>query len=490
MSFPINRRQFIASAGALAMSRAPVADAWASNEGVSPDFVRDVIVVGAGGAGLAAAIEAADAGASVVVLEKMPVAGGNTFLADAFNAVDPVAQKKIGVTDSVEHHFRQMMESGEYRADPDLAKLVAYGAPDTLDWLKEKGVEFSPDVYQVYSSLWPRTHNPIRSFGLGYVEPLRLAAVRRGVDIRVNTRVTALLREEALSGRVLGVTAENTARPTGTPEHWVARRGVVIASGGFGAAPALIERFDPLMKGLRTTNHAGATGDMIAPLEDIGAATVGMEFIQLLPGGSLSGRFIGAISPIENMILVDRSGHRFVAEDAAGCRLTNAVLRAPGQCAVVILDARGYAAQKPSSKAAFDAGMRQGEAYEAATLNELALKLRIPAENLKRTVRDYNRAVEAKVDPLGRNPNTLVSTIEIGPFYAARISMSVNCTLGGVAIDTKARVLDRRRHVIPGLFAAGEVTGGIHGETLMGGNSLSDVFTVGRLAGREVSKET
>lgn len=486
MSQTFTRRQFIGTAGALTLGAAPASDAFALDAQMAPESVRDVIVVGAGGAGLAAAIEAAEAGVSVLLLEKMPQAGGNTLLADAFNAVDPVAQAKIGVKDSVEHHFRQMMESGEYRADPELAKLVAYGAPETLAWLKEKGVEFSPDVYQVYSSLWPRTHNPTRSFGMGYVEPLRRRALEAGVEMRFNTRVVDLIREEKLQGRVVGLTAHTRDGF----ERWYAKKGIVIASGGFGAAPALIERFDPLMKGLRTTNHSGATGDLIAPLEDAGAATVGMEFIQLLPGGALSGRFIGAISPIENMILVDRSGHRFVAEDAAGCRFTNAVLRAPGKTAYVLLDARGYGAQKPSGKAAFDAGMRQGEAFEAPTLGELALKLRIPADNLKRTVRDYNRAVEEKDDPFGRNPNTLVSTLEIGPFYAARISMSVNCTLGGVAIDTKARVLDRRRRVIPGLYAAGEVTGGIHGETLMGGNSLSDVFTVGRLAGREVSKET
>ena len=486
MSSALNRRQFIGSAGALAVAAAPVADAFALDAHVAPEAVRDVIVIGAGGAGLAAAIEAAEAGASVLILEKMPVIGGNTLLADAFNAVDPEAQGKIGVEDSVEHHYLQMMESGEYRADPELAKLVAYGAPDTLQWLKDHGVEFSSEVYQVYSSLWPRTHNPTRPWGMGYIDPLRDCARKLGVEIRINSRVTRLIREEALSGRVVGV---EVSTQNGI-EHLYAKKGVVVAAGGFGASSEMVERFDPLLKDLRTTNHSGATGDMIAPLEDIGAATVGMEFIQLLPGGALSGRFVGAISPVENMILVDRSGHRFVAEDAPGCKFTNAVLRATGKTAYVLMDNRGYHAQKPSARAAFDAGMRHGEAFAAPTLNDLALKLRIPAENLKRTVRDYNQAVVDKADPLGRKPTTLLSPLETGPFYAARISMSVNCTLGGVAIDTKARVLDRRRRVIAGLYAAGEVTGGIHGETLMGGNSLSDVFTLGRVAGREVSQET
>lgn len=478
----LNRRRFLGSAGALSL--ASVGSANALETQIAPENIVDVIIIGAGGAGLAAAIEAADAGAQVLILEKMPSAGGNTILADAFNAVDPETQQKIGIEDSVEKHFQQMLESSEYRADPELAKLVAYGAPDTLQWLKAQGVEFSPHVYQVYSSLWPRTHSPIRPFGFGYIEPLKKRALQAGVRIKLNTRVESLIQEPAQTGRVLGVQAKTEQS---TVRYW-AKKGIVVASGGFGANSQMVEHYDPFMKNLRTTNHSGATGDLITPLEDIGAAMVGMEFIQLLPGGAVSGQFIGAISPVENIILVDRTGRRFIPEDVAGCRFTNAVLNAPGKTAFVLMDARGYQAQKPGAKAAFDAGMQQGETFSAPSLNELALQLRIPAENLKRTIAEYNLAVEQKHDPLGRNRNMLLYPLETAPFYAAQISMSVNCTLGGVAIDTKARVLDRRGRIIPGLFAAGEVTGGIHGETLLGGNALSEVFTMGRIAGQSVSK--
>ena len=472
----LDRRTFLQASAVLAAAglSSPLATARPTPE----DEVHDVVVIGSGGAGLAAAIMSAASGADTLVLEKMAETGGNTRLADAFNAVDPNAQNAIGVGDSEEKHAEQMLESGRWTANPELVRTVTYGAPETLEWLKACGVAFAPGVYQVYGSLWPRTHSPVAPLGAGYIDPLMRKCNELGVEVRTKTKVLRVLRDE--NGPVTGVEVRTAA---GEVRRIAARRGVVVASGGFSANAKLAARFDPRLAKLRTTNFPGATGDLIAPLEDIGAAAVGMEFFQLLPGSATNGRFIGAISPVENMILVNRSGLRFVAEDSPGTTVTHAVLSQPGRLAFPILDASGYAGMRPTSRAAFDEGMKHGDAVEAPSLAALAAKLQIPSESLVQTVEAYNLAVRDKKDTIGRNPNMLASPIVKPPFYAAKVSMSINCSLGGIAVTPRAEVLDRHRRVIPRLFAAGEVTGGIHGENLMGGNALSEVFTFGRIAG-------
>ena len=443
------------------------------------DETVDVVVVGAGGAGLAAAIMAQTHSVQTLILEKMPYVGGNTRLADAFNAVDPVEQSLIGVKDSPEKHAQQMLESGNWCANPELVRTVTYGAPFSLQWLKDCGVDFVPGVYQVYSSLWPRTHSPRAPLGEGYIEPLMAQCQSLGVEVRTHSQVLRVLRD-GTQGAVLGVIVKNS---DGHEYAVRARKGVVVTTGGFSANPNLVARFDPRLKNLHTTNTVGATGDLIGPLEDIGAATIGMEYFQLLPGSASDGRFVGAISPVANMVLVNRLGQRFVAEDQPGTTVSDAVLSQPGRLAFPILDADGYAGMRSLSRIAFNKALDRGDAVEASSLSELASKLQIPAETLRQTIYTYNEAVRDKVDPIGRNPNMLVSRLVKAPFYAAKVSMSVNVSLGGIAITKRAEVLDRRGAVIPQLFAAGEVTGGIHGSNFMGGNALSEVFTLGRIAG-------
>lgn len=476
-SVRLDRRTLLQTTALLATSGlgSPLAAAQAAVPEVE---AFDVVVIGSGGAGLAAAIMSASQGARTLILEKMSDVGGNTRLADGFNAVDPEAQHAIGVKDSPEKHAEQMLESGRWSADPALVRTVTYGAPDAFEWLKACGVVFAPDIYQVYGSLWPRTHSPATPVGSGYIEPLMNECARLGVEVRTRTKVLRVMRPD--SGPVTGVEVRTAS---GVVRRIDARRGIVVATGGFSANANLVARFDPRLSDLHTTNLPGATGDLIAPLEDIGAATVGMEFFQLLPGSVSDGRFVGAISPVENMVLVNRTGLRFVAEDQLGVTVTDAVLGQPGRLAFPILDASGYVGMRPMSRYAFDVAMARGDAVSAQSLAALATKLQIPPENLVRTVEEYNHAVRTKRDPIGRDPNMLVSPLVKPPFYAAKVSMSVNCSMGGVAITPRAEVLDRHRRVIPNLYAAGEVTGGVHGANFMGGNALSEIFTFGRIAG-------
>lgn len=368
----IDRRTLLKTAvSAGAAAAAPAVLATDANA-VRWSEVHDVVIAGAGGAGLAAAVMAGGISKDVVVLEKTQDVGGNTRLADAFNAVDPAAQKPLGIEDSPELHARQMLETGRWCADPKLVETVATGAPRALAWLKELGVRFEPGVYQVYGSLWPRTHSPSEPEGSGYIRPLLFKCRELGVSIRTGTKVLRVIRN-GLEGPVLGVEAE---RMNGRRLFIRARRGVVVATGGFGANAELVGRFAPRLGHLRSTNLPGTTGDLIAPLEDIGAA----------------------------------------------------------------VDA-------------------------------------------------YNEAVETGHDPVGRRAAVLMHRIARRPFYGAKVTMCVNGTLGGIAITPRAEVLDRHGRVIPRLYAAGEVTGGVHGANYMGGNALSEVFTFGRIAGENAVQE-
>lgn len=481
----IDRRTLLktaVSAGAAAAAPAVLA---ADANAVRWSEVHDVVIAGAGGAGLAAAVMAGSISKDVVVLEKTQDVGGNTRLADAFNAVDPAVQKPLGIEDSPELHARQMLETGRWCADPKLVETVATGAPRALAWLKELGVRFEPGVYQVYGSLWPRTHSPSEPEGSGYIRPLLFKCRELGVSIRTGTKVLRVIRN-GLEGPVLGVEAE---RMNGRRLFIRARRGVVVATGGFGANAELVGRFAPRLGHLRSTNLPGTTGDLIAPLEDIGAAAVGMDFFQLLPGSAEDGRFIGAASTVERMIFVNRAGERFIAEDSPSSKLSAAVLAQPGGIAFPILDANGYSAMRTLSRAMFDRALMRGDAFEAHSIPELASLLQIPAEALVATVEAYNEAVETGHDPVGRRAVVLMHRIARRPFYGAKVTMCVNCTLGGIAITPRAEVLDRHGRVIPRLYAAGEVTGGVHGANYMGGNALSDVFTFGRIAGENAVQE-
>lgn len=490
---PLDRRTLLktaAAAGAAALAPAAALSSDASDASNASDALRwdeehDVVIAGAGGAGLAAAVMAGGICGDVVLLEKTQSVGGNTRLADAFNAVDPSAQQPLGIEDSPELHASQMIETGRWCANPALAQTVAYGAPKTLEWLKEIGVKFEPGVYQVYGSLWARTHSPSEPEGSGYIRPLLFKCRELGVSIRTGTKVLRVIRD-GLEGPVLGVEA---LKRNGGRIFIRARRGIVAATGGFGANAELVGRFDPRFGRLLTTNLPGTTGDLLAPLEDIGAAAVGMEFFQLLPGSAETGRYIGAVSPVERMILVNRSGERFIAEDSPSSRLSEAVLLQPGGIAFPILDADGCAAMRTLPRAMFDRALMRGDAFEAGSIPELASHLQIPAEALQATIMAYNQTVATRQDPLGRSAGVLAHRIVRPPFYGAKVTMCVNCTLGGIAITPRAEVLDRRGRVIPRLYAAGEFTGGVHGENYMGGNALSDVFTFGRIAGENAARE-
>lgn len=236
MLVPTKRRTFlVAGLATSVLSLLPSVSSAEPADKINWNKIYDVIVIGSGGAGLSAGVSAAQNKASTVVLEKMDIVGGNTRITGgAFNAVDPVEQGKKGIKDSVELHAEQTLKGGDYRGNPELVREFTKRAPEALQWLKDCGVEFLPGVYQVYGGLYPRAHSSTKPFGLGYIEALENKCKELNVPILLNTKVVRLIREEPLSGRVIGVEVVNKR---GKTQYLKAEKGVVIATGGFSANP-------------------------------------------------------------------------------------------------------------------------------------------------------------------------------------------------------------------------------------------------------------
>lgn len=450
----------------------------------------DVVVIGAGGAGLAAAVSAHQNGAKVIVLEKMPKVGGNTIISGAaYNAVDPKRQKAQGIEDSIEKHFQQTYEGGDKLGKPELIRILVENAYPALEWLESMGMKFKDEVFTVLGGLWPRAHKPVEPLGTGYINTYMNYINNNSSDIEIllNTKATELIME---NNRVVGVKAES-------PEGQLivrARNGVVLATGGFSANVEMREKYNkiwPSLKDLKTTNHPGATGDGIIMAQAVGANLIHMEQIQLLPmgdpeTGSLSGNIEQSV---ENRIFVNKQGKRFVDEGARRDVMTKALLEQEDAFMWVILDSKNYPTGdvKNNFNESIDELVAAGRAYKADTLEDLAKQIGVDPKNLIETVNKFNEAVEkGGPDEFGR---TLFQyKIDTPPFYAGARVPTVHHTMGGVEINEKAQVLDVNGNVIPGLYAAGEVTGGIHGSNRLGGNALADVTVFGKIAGENAAK--
>lgn len=450
------------------------------------DETYNVVVIGAGGAGLTAAVSAKEAGAKkVVVLEKMMFAGGNTIRAGGgFNAAIKADYEKAGIKDSPKLHAEQTLAAGDGRGDPVLVNQLTEKAPESVQWLKDHGVKFQDHIYQIYGGLYKRARNPLGPRGGAYIKALLEVCKKEDIPIMFNTRVVEIIREGNLSGRVLGVKVEQK----GKTMYIRATNAVVAAAGGFAASDRLTGISDPRMEKLGTTNHPGATGDVLTDLVDIGAGTRGLDYIQCIPGGVPGEKYPpNLFTHVDRFLFINLNGQRFIKEDARRDVLRDAMLDQPKAIAWTLVDADGFEQQKNSKGPENEAALKAGTLYYADTIEDLAKKTGLPAKELKEAVDTYNKAVDTKKDPFGRAETVLVNKIIKAPFYAGRVTMKRHHTMG-VIINKDAQVIDRHGNVIPGLYAAGEVTGGIHGTNRVGGNAMADIFTYGRIAGVNAAK--
>lgn len=455
------------------------------------EFDTEVAIIGGGGAGLSAAVSAHQNGAKVLLVEKMPNVGGNTIISgSAFNAVDPKRQSAQGIEDSVEKHFQQTYEGGDKKGDPELVRVLVENAYPTIEWLESLGMKFTDKVFTVLGALWPRSHKPVEPLGTGYVNTFMNYINEHKDDITVLTEVEAKELLVDTEGAVTGFLAEGKNGKITVN----AKNGVIIATGGFGSNVEMRDQYNtiwPKLTNIKTTNHRGATGDGIIMAEKVNASIVQMENIQLLPmGDPVTGSLSGNIEQgVENRIFVNAQGNRFVDEGARRDVMTKALMEQTDSMMWVIVDQHSYPTGDTVNNfnETIDSLVKEGRAYKADTLEDLAKQIGVEPENLVKAVEAFNASVDGAKDEFGRT--LFMDKLDTAPFYAGKRVPTVHHTMGGIKITPETRVVDQNGEIIKGLFAAGEVTGGIHGANRLGGNALADVHTFGRIAGATAAKE-
>lgn len=440
----------------------------------------DVIIVGAGGAGLSAAVMAAREGASVAVLEKMSEPGGNTVRATAmYNCVDDKLQHPLGIYDSEEDFYNETYNGGYQKAKPELVRILTSQADEGKLFLEELGLQFDTVIDNCLGGKIARGHYSLAHNGTDYVQVLWQACNDLGVDFYLNTKANELIMAQ---DSVIGVEAYRK----GETIEFYANNGVVLASGGFGQNVEMRMYYNRNLTGeLLCSNAPGATGDGIIMASKIGASLINMEYIELYPmGDSYDGGLRNSIPNVINKgILVNQQGQRFVREDGARDVLSQAILDQKGSYAYSIVDDDFEIFADDRSY--LEGLVLMGYVEKANSIDELAQLIDIDADILINTIDQYNQSVALQSDCLGRE--TLINAIDKPPFYANMKKPTIHHTLGGIEINEMAQVLNQDKQPINGLFAAGEVTGGIHGANRLGGNSFPDMIVFGRIAGKNAA---
>ena len=492
------------------------------------NYEVDVVVVGAGGAGMTAAITAHDAGKTVLLLESQAMVGGNSVRStggmnaaktewqDA-NEFDQAAGveatlKKVpnypdneeiqalakiveeqwaayqaapeGYFDSTELFRLDTMIGGGAMNDPSLVKTLAENSEAAIAWLGELDPQvILHNVAAFGGASVKRIHRPVDADGKvlsvgAYVVPLLKENVdARGIEVLLNTTATAIVRD---ADGVCGVVAVG---PNGENVN-VSAKAVVITTGGFGANNDMIASIRPELDGFITTNAPGIQGQGIEMAMAVGADTVDLEQIQLHPTVHVEGP--NAVLITEGLrgdgaILVNQEGQRFFDEVSTRDKVSAAEFEQTGGYAWLIVDSRMSDASN-----VIQGYISKGYAVSGETYEELAEAIGAPADVFAATMADWNAKVEAKEDAdFGRV--SFANPLDQAPFYAIKVQPGIHHTMGGIKIDSAAQVIDTEGNVIAGLFAAGEVTGGVHGNNRLGGNAVADFTIFGRIAGQSAA---
>ncbi|MBA9084956.1 urocanate reductase [Fontibacillus solani] len=467
----------------------------ASNAGADKEEAEqtyDVVIIGAGGAGFSAAIEAKKAGANVVLLEKMPTVGGNTLISGGeMNAPNNWVQQNLGITDdTADLFYEDTLKGGDNLGSPEMVRILADNALASAEWLRDEiKVEFLPDhLFQFGGHSRKRALIPVGHTGAELITKLKAKTDEEKITIKTNMKAESLITDE--QGRVTGVSATTGS---GNKITFHANKGVIIATGGFGSNVEMRKKYNPeLDEKYLSTDTPGTTGDGIIMAEALGAKLTNMESIQTYPVCNPETGVISLVadSRFDGAILINQEGERFVEELERRDVISKAILAQTG----------GYTYQFWNQKIAdigktievhqdeYDMLVKQGLLHKADTIEEAADFFKVDVDTLKETIQKVNEYAKTGDDLDFHHRGGLVS-LETGPYYIQKAVPSVHHTMGGLVIDEKTRVINEKGEIIPGLYAAGEVTGVIHGSNRLGGNAIADIFTFGRIAGQQVVSE-
>jgi fumarate reductase flavoprotein subunit len=516
-----------------------------TSENADVEYTTDVVVVGGGGAGLSAAASVLQAGKKVILVEKFPAIGGNTIRTGGpMNAADPTWQNTFAalpgerstleevftiseetIDDDYLADFRTLkkeitsylaaIQTGtEYLFDSalwhrmqtylggkrtdlkgnviygqyDLVKILTDRALESVKWLEAIGVEFdSQEVTMPVGAKWRRGHKPLGSEGYAYISALQKFVEVSGGVILTDTPVKELLIE---NGVVVGLKGTGLYGQRIT----IHANSVILGTGGFGANTKMLQQYNTYWEtiddDIKTSNSPAITGDGILLGTSAGADLVGMGFTQMMPVSdpATGALFTGLQVPPANFVMINQKGKRFVNEFEGRDVLTKAAID-NGGLFYLLADDKIKETAYNTSQEKIDQQVAAGTLFRADTLAELARQINIEPGVLTATVADYNSYVAADHDPeFGKDVFDL--QVAVAPFYATPRKPAVHHTMGGLKIDTKTHVLNKDGAIIPGLYAAGEVAGGIHAGNRLGGNSLTDIFTFGRIAGQTAVLET
>ena len=439
----------------------------------------DIVVIGAGGAGMAAAVQAHDNGVKkVVILEKMPMAGGNTIRATGgINAAETPQQAKMGIKDSIDQMYKDTMKGGHNLNNPELVKVLCQNSNDAVQWLIKLGGNFQ-DVGFMGGATNKRCHRPTGGAAVGpeVVKTLYNAVEARKIDLRTENQVVDLIVK---NGAVAGVKVKGEDGKT----YEINAKAVVNAAGGFAGNNAMVSKIIPRLKGFATTNHPGATGDGLLLSEKVKAAFVDMDQIQTHPTVvETTGVMVTEAVRGNGAVLINKEGKRFFDELNTRDAVSAAILKQTTGHAYMFFDDD----VRKSLKAIEGYIKMPGMVIQGKTLDEIAKNMGVPAANLKATMAQYAKDQAAGKDSCcGRTK--MERPLNKAPYYAILVTPAVHHTMGGVKINTKAEVIDVNGKVIPGYFAAGEVTGGVHGGNRLGGNAQADIIVFGRIAGNSAT---
>ena len=486
----------------------------------------DVVVVGAGGAGMTAAITAAAEGKSVVILESQSMVGGNSVRATGgMNAGKTVYQDEnefgesagvektlktaaekyadnetitalaktvseqwaayqanpTGYFDSVELMELDTMIGGKGINDPELVETLCANSADAIDWLDEHGITLH-NVSSFGGASVKRIHRPVNAEGKtvsvgSYMIPrLQENCEKAGVKMMLDTTATEILTDA--NGAAVGVKATGASGETVT----VNAKAVVLATGGFGANLDMVVKYKPELKGFMTTNAPGIQGQGIEMAEAIGAATVDMDQIQIHP--TVEANTAALITEGlrgDGAILINEEGQRFIDEVGTRDVVSAAEIAQTGSYSWLVVDQA-----MADASSVIQGYIKKGYTVTGATYEELGKAMGVDASAFAETMEKWNGYVEAKNDPdFGRT--SFANPLNTAPYYAVKVTAGVHHTMGGLKINANTEVLNEKGEVIPGLFAAGEVTGGVHGANRLGGNAVADFTVFGRIAGAAAS---